>query len=78
VDHAESVRNTLRKKWYPAVVRTFLRPETDEGLEELVYAKQQLFKTIGVMMTRQLRGLVEATSSGLAEVLSRPILLPSF
>jgi len=49
-----------------------------QGLEELVYAKQQLFKTIGVMMTRQLRGLVEATSSGLAEVLSRPILLPSF
>lgn len=36
VDHAESVRNTLRKKWYPAVLRTFLRPDSEEGLQELV------------------------------------------
>ena len=66
-EHSENVRNSLRKKWYPRVVETFLSPPEDEALEELVLAKEQVFKSVAVLMTRQLRGLVEATCTSMAE-----------
>eukprot|EP00961_Rhodomonas_salina_P063756 857225-Rhodomonas_salina.11 len=66
IDHIETVRNKLRKEWYPSVVQTVLDPPPDENLEELVAAKEHLFKAIGVLITRQLRGLVESTCSSLA------------
>ena len=67
IDHSETVRNTLRKKWYPSIVQTFLNPPPDEGLDALIYSKHHVFKAVSVLMTRQLRGLVEATCSNLAQ-----------
>jgi len=66
IDHSETVRNTLRKKWYPSIVQTFLNPPPDDGLDALIYSKHHVFKAIGVLMTRQLRGLVETTCVSLA------------
>ena len=67
LEHSEGIRNTLRKKWYPSVVETFLSPPQDEALGELILAKEQVFKSVSVLMTRHLRGLVETTCSSLAE-----------
>jgi hypothetical protein len=61
------VRNILRKKWYPSVVQTFLNPPPDDNLQNLIISKQYVFKAAAVLMTRQLRGLVESTCSSLAE-----------
>ena len=66
-DHSEGVRNKLRKKWLPSVVRTFLEPPDDPRLEELVQAKRSLFKAVSVLMTRQLRGMVEDTCTNLVQ-----------
>jgi dynein heavy chain, axonemal len=67
VDHCESTRSTLRKKWFPQAVHTFLDPPDDPHLSQLVQAKESLFTTMSVLMTRQLRSLVEATCSDFAE-----------
>ena len=67
LEHGEAIRNDLRKKWYPRVVETFLKPPQDEALGDLVLAKEQVFKSVAVLMTRQLRGLVEATCSDMTE-----------
>ena len=67
LEHGENVRNDLRRKWYPRIVETFLNPPDDESLPELVLAKDHVFKCTGVLMTRQLRSLVEATCRDLAE-----------
>jgi len=67
LEHSDNVRNSLRKKWYPKVVETFLNPPDDEALVELVLAKEQVFRSVAVLMTRQLRGLVESTCTSMSE-----------
>jgi dynein heavy chain len=67
IDHSESVRATLRKKWYHSVLQTFLDPPHDPFLNRLIQERKSLFKSMSVLITRQLRGLVESTCSDLAE-----------
>ena len=67
IEHCEAVQASLCKRWYPAVLQTFLSPPPDERLAELVGARDNLFHAVGVLMSRQLRGLVESTCDALAK-----------
>eukprot|EP00960_Hanusia_phi_P013114 383004-Hanusia_phi.AAC.2 len=66
IDYCESVRNALKKKWLPEIIKSLLRPPYDVH-EDLIKSKSNLFRSISVLLTRQLRGLLEASCNHLAQ-----------